>query len=217
VAVAAIELPVAAVQYKPRVARVVEARIVPANRAMAILTLLAALAVMDVVIGVAARTRRWCVLEGLVFVTAETRGIQMLADQRKAGRVMIIFNVEPAGWRMAIAALGSQVVLMHVIGLMTAVAVLRRFPIFYVRFVALIALRICMRAEQGEVGVVVIECKAIELQDVGVAAFMIGVTAETGAFAGSTEAAVKAGIGVNVGRNLFVTIKTQFALFTTLE
>ena len=80
VAVAAIELPVAAVQYKQCVARVVEARIVPADRAVAILTLLAALAVMDVVIGVAARTRRWCVLEGLVFVTAETRGIQMLAD-----------------------------------------------------------------------------------------------------------------------------------------
>ena len=55
------------------------------------------------------------------------------------------------------------------------------------------------------------------MHNVGVAPFMIGVTAETGAFAGSTGAAMKAGAGVNVGGNLFVTIKTQFALLTALE
>ena len=216
-AVAAIELPVAAVQYKPRVARVVKARIAPADRAVAILALLAALALVDVVIGMAARTRRRRILKRLIFVTTKTSGIEMLANQRKTGHVMFEFHVEPAGWRMAVAALGAQVVLMHVIGFVTAMAVLRRFPVSHVGFVALIALRICMRAEQSEVGVAVIEGKLVELQDVGVAAFMIGVTAVTGAFTGSTEAAVKAGTGVNVGRNLFVTIKTQFALLTTLE
>ena len=207
----------AAVQHKPRVARVVEARLAPADRAVAILTLLAALALVDVVIGVAARTRRRCVLKSLIFVTTQASGIEMLADQCKAGRVMIIFNVEPAGRRMAIAALGAKVVLMHVIGFVTAMAVLRRFAVSQVRLVALIALRICMRAEQGEVGVTVIESKLVELHDIGVAAFMIGVTAETGAIAGSTETAMKAGTGVNVGRNLFVTIKTEFALLGALE
>ena len=216
-AVAAIELPVAAVQYKPRVARVVKARIAPADRAVAILALLAALALVDVVIGVAARTRRRRVLKGLIFVTTKASGIEVLANQRKGGRVMFEFHVEPAGWRMAIAALGAEVVLMHVIGFVTAMAVLRRFPVSHVGFVALIALRICMRAEQSEVGVAVIESELVELHNVGVAPLMIGVAAETGAIAGSTEAAMKAGPGVNVGGNLFVTIKTQFALLTALE
>ena len=81
---------------------------------------------------------------------------------------------------------------MYVVVNVAAVTVLRRVPEFDVRLVTALALRFAMHTNEREVGQVVIEGHRVELHDVGVSPFVIGMTAETGAAAGLPVETVKA-------------------------
>ena len=70
-AVVAAQLTVVAVQCELRISCVIETRVVPSNRAVAVLAFLAALAIVRVVFRVAAVTGRRCVLERLIFVASK--------------------------------------------------------------------------------------------------------------------------------------------------
>lgn len=75
----------------------IEARVVPTGRAVAVFTLLPASTVVSVIAGMAAVAGRRSVLESLVFVAGEALGFLVESDQRKPRHVMIKFDVEPAG------------------------------------------------------------------------------------------------------------------------
>jgi hypothetical protein len=69
--VVAAQLAVVAVKCELRVSRVIETRVVPSNRAVAVLAFLAAPAIMRIVFRVTVKTCRLCLLERLVFVASK--------------------------------------------------------------------------------------------------------------------------------------------------
>ena len=73
---------------------------------------------------------------------------------------------------------------MCVVVLVAAVAVLWRIPKLDVRLMTVLALRVCVRADEHKVGLVVIESHPVELHDIGIPPFVIGMAAETATAAG---------------------------------
>jgi hypothetical protein len=70
-AVVAAQLTVVAVKCELRISCVIETRVVPSSRPVAVLAFLAALAIVRVVFRVAAVTCRRCALERLIFVASK--------------------------------------------------------------------------------------------------------------------------------------------------
>jgi hypothetical protein len=106
---------VVAVQRKLRISCVIETRVIPSGRAMAVLAVLAASTIVRVIFRVAAVTGRRCVLERLVFVASKALCFPVQTDQREARHVMIELDVEPARGRVAIATFGSHGFIVNII------------------------------------------------------------------------------------------------------
>lgn len=85
---------------------------------------------------------------------------------------------------MAIATVGAEEVLMCVVVLVAAVAVLRCIPKLDRRLMAVFALRVGVRADKRKVSLVVIESQPVELHNIGIPPFVIGMAAETTTAAG---------------------------------
>ena len=108
VAVAAGQLRMPSIPGETRVARVIELRIFPAGRRVAVAAILSAAPVMGVVLGVAVETGGRRCLECLILVATRALGFCVLADQREAGRVVIELDVGPGDRRMAVGALRTH-------------------------------------------------------------------------------------------------------------
>jgi len=124
------EFAVPAVECELSVAGVIETGIGPTDRRMAVITFLAAATFMDVVFGVAAVAGSCSVQKCLVFVAAATLDVDMIADQWIVRRVMVEFHVRPSGWRMTIAAFGTECFFVDVVRLMAVIALRLCLPVF---------------------------------------------------------------------------------------
>ena len=82
----------------------IETRVFPARRAVAISAVVATATVMRVVFGMAPETVDGRTHECLVLMTAITRRFNMMAYERPAGRVMVEIRIFPTERRMAVAA-----------------------------------------------------------------------------------------------------------------
>jgi len=111
----AAQLTVVAIQRELCISRVIETRVVPSGRAVAVLAVLAALTVVRVVFSVTAVTGRRCVLERLIFVARKALCFPVQTDQREARHVMIELYVEPARGRVTIATFGSHGFIVNII------------------------------------------------------------------------------------------------------
>ncbi len=94
--VVAVQLSVVAIERELRISCVVKARVVPSSRAVAVLALLAALAIVRIVLRMAVKTHRLCLLKRLILVAIETSGLSVAANERKLRRIVIKFDVQPA-------------------------------------------------------------------------------------------------------------------------
>lgn len=120
-------------QEKIRVPVVIETGIGPVSRLVAVVALFAAAAVVRVILGVATETGRRRALKSPVFVTVEARCLQMLAEQRVVGRVVIEFDLEPARCAVAVRAFGAHEFAMNIVLFMTGQTVAWRIPELLVR------------------------------------------------------------------------------------
>ena len=145
-AIAAGQVCMAAAQRKPCVTCIIEARIAPSGRRMAIASLLAATSFMGVIFGMAAVAGGPRVPESLVRVAGSALIVEVVANEREPRGVMIKLDVQPAAWRVAVAALRPHRLAMHIVWLMTGEAVRRCFSTFLFRFVTIIALCFAMLA-----------------------------------------------------------------------
>lgn len=62
--------------------------------------------------------------------------IEVIADKRVAGRIVIEFDIDPVARRVAITTFGTEEVLMHIVVFMTANAALWRVAKFDVGLMA---------------------------------------------------------------------------------
>lgn len=96
VAVAAGQQSVPAQQGEVGVTGVIETRVFPARRAVAISAVIATAAFMRIVFGMASETVDRCTNECLVLVTAITRRLGVMTHERPAGRVVVEISIFPA-------------------------------------------------------------------------------------------------------------------------
>ena len=123
VAVTAGQLGMVAVQGESRVTRMIELGVFPAGRRVAITAFLSTATVVGVILGVAVEAGRWRRLERLVFVATGALGFRVLPDQREAGRVVIELHVGPGDSRMAVGALRTHGIAVHVVRFVAGKAV----------------------------------------------------------------------------------------------
>ena len=86
-----------------------------------------------------------------------------------------------------------------------------------VSFMAFDTFGFSMLSEKGEIRKVVVEGAFVEMNDIGVAAFMVGVTGCAAGVARFGRQAVKPRACIYVGGDVFMTVETQCALFRSLE
>ena len=89
---------------------------------------------------------------------------------------MIELDVGPRHSRMTVGALRAHGVAVHVVRFMAGKAVRRSFPVLAVCFMAFDAFGFPVLSEKGKIRKAVIEGVFVELDDIGVAAFMVGMT-----------------------------------------
>ena len=210
-------LGVHAIEGKLCVALMIEARFVPTNRAVAIAAFGTAAPVVRVVLGMAGITCRRRILERVVGVTVKTPWSLVVADQRKAGRVVIELNVQPALGCMAVAALRAESARMCVIAFVTGKAITRRVPTSYVRYMAVAALLLGMSAQQGKPRQVMIEPAFVQTNNVGVATLVVRMAVRAGRPFRTTIHSVKTRLGFDVCGDFIVAIETQRALLFTVK
>jgi hypothetical protein len=167
----------ATAESKAAAREVIERRLLPIARGVALLTLGAVVAFVAVVLGVAAEAGIRRFLIHLVDVTTHTRDLGVLARQCVfAGDLVIEVRVGPSGFRMAIGASRAEIAAVNVVVHVTRVALGLGGVVRLVRFdVATDAHGFHVLAEQREVAQVVVELVGIKAENVVVATFVLGV------------------------------------------
>ena len=217
VTIAAGQVRVFTVEREAGIARVVEERVFPSGRTVAIAALLAALAVVRIVFRVAAVTGHRRLLECLVGVTVQAGRLQMFADEWIARVVVIECHVFPAGRRMAVAAGRAEGTLVDVVVGMAVRAFVRGFTVLCARFVTRIAPGFLVFAQQQVVCQRVIERIPVQVHDIRVAPLVVGMAGLTGFFTRLVGQPVKSHTHVYVPGDLVVTIEAQHALLPPFE
>lgn len=141
----------------------------------------------------------------------------MRAFQNKCCFVVIKLSLAPFRRGVAALALFAQPTAVRIGFFVTAKTSAGCLAKFFAGLMATAAGNLCVPSFQFEIGARVIEGIAVETNDIGVAAFVIGVTLlARRCFVGSARSngntTVKAGLRGNVGGNVFVTIETEFVL-----
>ena len=217
VAAIAILFGMLAVQHEIRIAIVIEARVVPAFRAVTVAAIVAATALVCIVLGMAVVALGRCILEGVVLMAVQAGGLQVFANQRITSRFMIEFDVLPFHRRMTIAARLAKRAAVRIVFFVTRVAVVRGVAVLLVSGVARGAFIFGVFAEQRKVREIVIEVGFVELHDIGIATLVIGMALHTGHIFGSPDPSVEACGFFDVCSDVLVAVKAQRALFASLE
>lgn len=96
---------------------------------------------------------------------------------------MVEFDVGPRHSGVAIGTLGAHRVAMDIVCLVAGITVRGGIAMLATGFVAFTALRFPVLAEQRKVGEFMVEGVFVELHDIGIPAFMIGMTGRTAGIA----------------------------------
>jgi hypothetical protein len=148
VTVIASQLDVTSFQYEVGIACMIEARVSPRDRVVAIVTLSSAAAFVSIVICMAVEAGIRYVREGVGLVTVEARALQMLSDQWVVGRVMVERYVRPVGFIVTIRTLCADTFLVNVVFKMASNALTRGIAMFVGRLMTIFAFRLYVLTEQ---------------------------------------------------------------------
>lgn len=184
---------------------------------MAVVTLLAAAAVVYVVRCMAAETGSGRIAERTVRVAIAAGGFPMAAEQREPGRVVIEIDVPPIDRGMAVATLLPHEALVCVVVAVTSDAVPGGVALFRSRRMAILTGGLEMSAEQRKIREGMVEGIAVEYDDFRVAPFVFGVTVGAGVVSRIAVPPVKTGGLCYVTRNVFMTGRTEIALAPAIK
>jgi hypothetical protein len=105
------------------------------------------------------------------------RDVAMRSLQRELGLVMVErLHATPCGFAMTIVARFAQTPLMRIVRLMTVEAATRGVAELYILCVTAVALHRLVSGPKPEIRECMIECLAIEQDDVGISPFVVAVT-----------------------------------------
>lgn len=195
----------------------IEARLQPAGRIVARLAVLSATPIVSVVGRVTSVARRRRIAKCPVSVTVKTLRFAMTTDERVSGFVMIELDLLPTVWNVATSTFLTEETLVCVFRCVTGETVGRCVSVLLLRLMAISALGRCMPAEQSEVRVVVIEARFVEPDDVGIPAFMIGMTSYAVPVSSCAEQTVISRSAIDVPGHVFMTIQTKRRLLFAMK
>ena len=155
--------------------QVIVLRAGPTGRLVTLCARGAARAGVDVVRCVAGGTLGWGVLVPVAHVAGCAGRLHMLAGQREPGLGVIKPHTCPAAGFVAAGAIAAQLAFVRFFFLVTIDACGRHLTMFAARHVASRARYRGVRSLQGKVGLRVREGSGLELDDVGLAALVVGV------------------------------------------
>lgn len=190
----------------------IEFSLLPFVTAVAAIALFAVTATMDIVATMAGKTVHRCFLVALVGVACGTQHFLVSIDQRKVGLTVIKFSLLPAFCDMAVGALLTEFALVNILFAMAVVAYAGCLTPEFSLLVTTAALSPAMASVQSEVGLGMVEKLAIKQYDLGVAAFVIGVTGAAAGIAHLGRATVIALAAIDVRCHLFMAIQAKFIL-----
>lgn len=207
-ALSASQLRVAAFETKAAVTRVVKARGLPRRGLMAAVTASTKAASMHVINSVATTAILWCVLVVGTAVTLRARGLFVRASERELCLAMVERCLAPLQFAVAALALLALRALVHIIIAVTVDATTGRFAK---------RLACCMALAAGQHGMTALKLKIrkimhkgilVELQDIGTAPLVFGVTKLALRCLDTRLATMKASAVVDIGCHRLVAGKT---------
>lgn len=155
----------------------IELRRIPAHRGMTLRAVIAARTTMHIIWRVAGSTTRRCIFVTIVHVTTDTGDGRVLVGERKLRAAMIKAGSEPGRCAVAGSAIIAKLSLMRLIRLVARHARSWRLTEFLAGWMTARAACGLVRVTQCKVGLCVIELFLDELDDVGIASLVFGVTA----------------------------------------
>jgi hypothetical protein len=195
---------VSTAQDEFRIARVIEANLLPAFVRMAARAVRPEAAEMQIVQTVTALAIHRDLLVPPARVAQIAAHITVSSGQRETGLRMIETRLGPGLFRMAVAALDSERARMRVILLVTIVASALRLPESGLHRVARLACRTRVPAEQREIRDSMIEGFVIEADDVALPTEMLGVATPTSRSRNPRPASVETGFGLDVSSDVLM-------------
>ena len=179
--------------------------------------MLAAAPFVSIVFGVAAVTVRRHIVELPFDVATDARVFPVFADEREVRNVVIELHLCPTDRGVASGALGAERLIMRVCVLVTVETLRWRFSMFGTGFMAGIALGFLVLAGKPEISKIVVEGTLIELHDVGVAPFVIGVAFRAVQVLCLQIPTVVSTPRFHVRRDVFMAVQAKGALVGALE
>lgn len=207
----------AAVQRKLGVTVMIETRVVPIRRIVAIFAVFSASSVVGIILLVASEAGRRRQSESVVRMAIQTSDFLVLAEQRVIGRVVVEFDLLPISRRMAVSTCLTKVALVHIIVTVAINAQTGRLAEFLAVFVAVRAFHVDMLAIEMKVGHIVVKGFFLQHDDNRIPSFMFRVTGLALLALHFRKQSVKAHYLLDIGRNIFVTFDTLRILALLLE
>ena len=209
----AFQFGVAVFQWKLGVLAVIEARFFPGFRVMTMFAFFSQLPSMRIVERVTTDTGLERFFVSLIWMTAVAFDLPMFAFQGKLGfPVMVEYSLAPGGFFVAVLTFLSQSFKMRVVGLVTGIAIHRRFPVFFFGVMAVVTFDRGVRSFQRKVRESVIKRVFIQMNNVRVPSFMIGVAELAFFFGDIFFQTVKSLFTNDVFVHCLVAIPAQFIL-----
>jgi signal transduction histidine kinase len=106
---------------------------------------------------------------------------------------------------------------MDIVGLVAGKAVGRSIAMLAAGFMAFATLSFRVFAEQWKVSELMVEGVFVQLHDIGIPAFMIGMAGRTAGVTRVRVQPMESGTAAYIGRDIFMTIQTQGSLFGAFE
>jgi hypothetical protein len=154
----------------------------------------------------------------LIGVTAVAFNLPVLAFQGKLGFLVVIEkSLVPGDFLVAVLAFLAQSFKVRLVGLMAGIAIHWRFPMLFLRVMAVGAFDCGVRPLQGKVRESVVKRVLIQVDDVFVSSFMVGVTEFAFFFGNIFFQSVKSLFINNVFIHYLVAIPAQLVLRLLVE
>ncbi len=179
---------------------------------MAALALIAVGAAMHIIQAMAGDAGFRRILVTFAGMACATASFDMATLQRELRLVVIEARLFPPTWLMASRALFAERTAMTIVRTMAAKAFALRLAIFLALRVAATARKTCVFTFKLEIGRTVIKRVAIQSQNIGVAAPVVGMALRAGERRFLIELAVKAAFISDIRCDNIVTARTQFIL-----
>jgi len=205
------------VQSEPGIAAVIEDQAAPGGGDVATLAAFAVASAMGIIGGVASVAGFGRVREAIVGVAAFAENTGVGTAQREAGAVMIEAGPRPGRWVVAVSAAWPQAALVAVILAMAFDTGGRCIAKFSLGRVAGTAGGLLVCAQQGKVGIAVVERLALQGSDLCRATLVIGVTGPALGRARRVMTAVKTLPLADIGGDVLVTGEAEAGLCLLVE